>query len=104
MEGVSVKIPDSVEVFGKKVPVKLEEIDNNFGGFFYPYEWKIIVNKNIPHEEYFRVLLHESFHAVFTRTAIDQSVPYEVEQIIVENMARFIVENFELKPKKKAKK
>lgn len=90
----------SLEVFGNKVKVEIVELPNNIGGLYH-CEGKIQINSLVADKDKMQVLIHEFFHAVFHRVSIDQTVGYEVEQIIVDTFSKALCENFDIRIKKR---
>lgn len=87
----------SVNILGKKCPIKVTPMDENTLGLFYYNEFKIEINENCPDDKYDEVLLHELFHAVFNRASLIQChITGDAQEIIVDQFSKFIVENFKL--------
>lgn len=88
----------SVDIFGKNCPIKVvSNMDNAYLGLFYYEEFRIEINKNCPKEKYDEILLHELFHAVFNRSSLNQcNITSDAQEIIVDQFAKFITENFKL--------
>ena len=50
--------------------------------------------------EYTATLLHELFHGAFYESALGQtSIDEDIEEIIVEQFAKVLLDNFDIKPK-----
>jgi Zn-dependent peptidase ImmA (M78 family) len=88
-------------VFGMKINVKLSDLRReNIAGFFSPTHNEIQICKSLKKTDKEQTLMHEFLHAVFYRMGIIQSkMPIELEEIIVENFATAITENFSVRPK-----
>jgi hypothetical protein len=87
-------------VFGHTYQVKIQKIDD---AAFVDYDSKTITIN--PDEDFISCLLHEGFHAVLRRTGIHQAqLSDDLEEIIVENFAIFLVENFKIQLKSKGGK
>lgn len=88
-------------VFGLKISVKIEDMDYNIAGMYYPSKKKILLNSAHEDEfELYHTLLHELGHAMFYRVSINQSISKEVHEYIVNNYATMLLENFDIKAKK----
>ncbi len=96
------KPPKHIEVFGKKIKITLvDELKDDEGldleGEYNPNnsEIKLAVCNH-------QTLCHELFHCVLNRTGVRQSnLSPELEEVIVENIATFITETFNLRFKRK---
>ncbi len=95
-------IKKTVNVFGKTFKIKYDKTlaskgvhgvcdsDNNL----------ILIDGLLKGDSLMQTLLHEEFHAVFSRIGLRQAVPDEVEEMIVDALATFIVDNYRIAPKK----
>lgn len=91
-----------MDVFGHRYRIKLQKdlIENGLHGFCDKRK-KIIVLDSKLNAETIHTLVHELIHAVCGRTGLSQAISGETEEIIAENIASVICENFELKFKAK---
>lgn len=95
------EMPRMVNVFGVKVPVKRTELQSK-GLVGLCKETHIEVDKQLQGEEATACLLHECFHYVFKRIGLCQTnLDHNLEELIVENLSVFMVENFDIKQKVK---
>lgn len=93
-------------VFGKKI--KFEIVDglakaHGVYAWFIPDKWKIQIDKKAHegnHDEFVATIIHEFCHTVFLRCGLKQAVGHDLEEVIIENISRALVENFSIKPKK----
>lgn len=91
------KLPKSVTVFGRKIPVILltsEEIKNQYPdfnqaplGLWDSCYRKIVINKDFPIEDQKYTLKHEMAHSSFTFTGIDLIIDPVLQEIIVQTVA-----------------
>lgn len=84
------------KVFGKNVPVKFKPIAQETGleGYFSPSEYLIVVDADSDNK--LQTAMHELFHAVWFRLGLLQiKVSEDTQEIIVENLATAVLENFE---------
>ncbi len=90
----------TVSVFGKKIKVKYALCEDGFAGFYVPDEHVIVLDPRSDKEARLHTLLHEMGHALFHRAGLMQSkLPLELEEVIVEQFATMLLENFKLTPK-----
>lgn len=90
----------SVNLFGLKIPIKYIDMKETEACGLYSHEKKIIViEKSQIGLVAQHTLLHECVHAIFDRTGINQSLSSDLEEVICENIATFLVENFHLRDK-----
>lgn len=92
-----------LKIFGKIFRVlKAKNFSSHYGlrGLFDPDKELIKVDSELIGDQYFITIIHELVHGVIYRTGIDQAKLSEgVEEVICENVAVAIVENFKLTPK-----
>jgi len=55
----------------------------------------IVVDKTLTGKELEQTLLHEFFHGVLYRTGSSQALSSEIEEIIVDSIATFLVDYFD---------
>lgn len=91
------------EVFGETIKIELKKGPLYLGdqpvyGYYDPDKKLVVVDKTLPLPMKTKVLYHEILHAVFIRLGIDKTgMSHDLHEIIVEQVAKFIFENF--KPK-----
>lgn len=96
------KIPDIIEIYGKTYIIQLEEDLEKIHeshGYHHEHESIIAIDKNLDTDTAMQTLLHECFHAIFKRISINQGVDSQAEEIIVDSLSKWVVENFQVKPK-----
>ena len=90
----------SINVFGKTCPVKITSLDDNFLGLFYYDEFRIEISDKCPKEKFDEIFIHEAVHAVFNRSSLNQcAISHDAQEIICDQVAKFITENFKLTKK-----
>lgn len=91
-----------VDVFGKRFKIKHDPALSAAGthGVTCVENKLILIDPKLKGEEFNQVMLHEQFHAVFDRLGIRQAVKDEVEEMIVDALATFMIDNYVVKPKK----
>lgn len=96
----------TLSVFGSLV--KVEVIDGlhaeGIAGAYNGTLKKIYISIEQQKEDATHTLLHELGHAIIDRTGIRQSLSSELEEVIVENFATGILENFTITLKKNKKR
>ena len=95
------RLPKSLNVFGQLVKVEFAELDPSIGGLSYA-KGLIQINSQLERRMVKHVLLHEFFHSVISRLALDQNISLDTEEMLVDNLSKCLLENFDvkLKPKK----
>lgn len=93
-----------LKIFGHtyKVVKQKKMVDNGgVRGLCIPEKQLILIDADLVGQEYIQTLVHEVVHAILSRTGIEQAKLSEgVEEIICENIATAITENFKLTYKK----
>lgn len=91
-------------IFGKKTPVKVIKNlikDHGVHGLFSKEKNNILIAEDQSKEDATQTLIHEITHSVFSRAGVNQSISHEIEEVIAEQIATVITENFTLSLKKK---
>lgn len=84
--------PQVINVFGKTYRIEykpLEDID----GECHNKKALIEIDESLQGRDLAQTILHESFHALFHRLSLSQVVHHDVEEIICDTFATFIVDN-----------
>jgi len=92
----------NIIIFGIKYKIKyVNLLSDNYLGWFKPIEQEILIEHTLKGDKRMKTLIHEIGHGVFHTTGLNQtSIGYDLQEIIVENIAQAIVQNFDIKPKK----
>jgi Zn-dependent peptidase ImmA (M78 family) len=94
----------ALKVFGKDVPVKkCSRVGEEFGlaGYYDYGSGTITIEASLKADDYIHTLVHEICHAIFHRGGLHQAkMPTELEEIICEQVATVLTENFRLTRKK----
>jgi Zn-dependent peptidase ImmA (M78 family) len=86
-------MPNSVIILGRKIAIKyiskekLHELLPHSEGIWDVWDQTIYINKEAPRKVQLYYIYHEIGHAIFTITGIDQSLPAEFQEIIVQSFA-----------------
>jgi hypothetical protein len=90
------------DIFGSSWDAfKTDEIDPSLAGYC-DYDKQIIcVNKELSGQPFDETILHEFLHALFLRLSFKQSIPHELEEVMIDQISRGISECFSMKVKKK---
>ncbi len=94
-----------LKIFGQAVSLKKEKgLANNKGlsGYYCPKDKVIVIDADARGDEFMLIKIHEVFHAMFDRIGLAQTgISRDVQEILAESVATVIVENFDLKPKRR---
>lgn len=86
--------PKTINIFGKIYRFEYLDLeDQNIDGEHKAKLNKIIIDKNLKGKELTHTILHELGHALFHRMGWRQAIPHEVEEIVVDTFATFLVDN-----------
>ena len=85
-------------VFGKKIRVKETTLDEATMGLYKHSQSEIQIKKDS--EDMMHTLIHELGHAICCRGSLQQAISPELEEILVDQFATVITENFNLEFKK----
>lgn len=89
------KKPTVINVFGQTYKIKYDDMSKTEAcGMTDNIHRLIIIDKSLDGDDLRHTLLHEYFHAVLYRTSIVQSLSHELEEIIVDQIATFLVDNY----------
>ena len=87
-------------VLGKTFKISYDNLDNHKAyGLCSPSDSLIIIHNNLSPEDEIHTILHEEMHALFHRSGVEQAISQELQEVLCENVATFITENYHLKPK-----
>lgn len=95
-----------LKVFGEEIRVLKEKglLEKGMRAYYIPDKKMISIDATLVGKDYFSSLVHELVHVVWRRTGLDQTqIPMQVEEIICENVAIAMIENFEIRFKSKKK-
>lgn len=91
----------SFNILGTQYKVKKENLEHlGAEGMCLPREKIILIDKKLKGNDLLETIIHEFGHGVFTEGSLRQAVTPELEEIIVDLMARCLVKNFSIKQKK----
>lgn len=92
-------------VFGIKINVFYKNLrDHGNAGLYYYGEKKIELDDKLSRSDENITAMHELFHATSDRLGLKNTgLKHEIEEIIVDNFAKVIDENFVITPKFKRK-
>ncbi len=87
-----------LNILGEKVKIIESDLQGALlGAYLYRERVIQIEKKEIHTPDKMSTLIHEMVHAVFARSGVTQAISNELEEIICENIATMITENFDLK-------
>ncbi len=102
------KIPNSINVLGKKVRIKKIKSwrghpgipeSGRMVGRYYPDTQTIYIDTNFNNQTQLQFLLHEINHAIMDVVGIDQTLTLEMQETIAQSFASFYSDWFELELK-----
>jgi Zn-dependent peptidase ImmA (M78 family) len=92
--------PKRLFVFGKACEITyLEHIEDGIAGEFDPETYKIKININLDAETVLITIVHEICHALFYRLNYHSFLTENEIELLCDQFAVMIVENFDLSPK-----
>jgi hypothetical protein len=93
------KPPRLLNIFGKGFPIVREDIIGSHNSLGLFDNEKIILDISLDGDELIQTELHELIHAVAERTGLTRtSINGDLWEVLCENIARAIVENYKLGP------
>lgn len=103
-----IRFPRTLDVYGDKIKLRVrhpvKDSDGNKVVGTYCYDDGIIeIDSRLDDDQKIHTLLHELGHAVFHRLSaghLDNNIPYELEEIIVNSFATLYTELFDIKFRK----
>lgn len=96
------KLFRKMKVFGKIIPVfKVKGlIAQDVYGYYSEEHEQIGVDADIKGDVLEHTVIHEMFHAVLDRLHCQQQMPPEFVEVIVENLAQSIIDNYSVRWRK----
>lgn len=88
----------SIKIHGKNFKIKRKKMEDD-DGVFDKKTSEIIIEESLSGKEFQQTLLHEEFHAVCFMIGANQGINKDVEEILVESLSKFVVENYKLTPR-----
>lgn len=89
----------TLNIFGEKWPMFVsDKVDDSICGYCDLDKKKIVINESLPTQDIFLdTLYHELLHSLFHRMSYRQSgMPHEMEEIMVDQIAKCLTENFKV--------
>ena len=88
-------------ILGKTLTYVKEDLsDQGVAGYFDPDAAIISLHKDLRGDQLKYIQLHEEFHAVWDRLGLNRtSVPDDLQEVIVDGFALFMVEHYKLREK-----
>lgn len=92
------KLPESVTIYGKNIPVKRKKIEGCYGLTDGSTIW---ISTECPRKQIKSTLIHEMIHCLFRRVSIIQTdINENVEEIIADTVAVMMDESFIIRARK----
>lgn len=89
-------LPRKVTIMGREIPIKyisktkLNDMIQNAEGIWDSYDRCIYISKDAPRNIQLYYIYHEIGHALKNFTGLDQVIPPEIQEIIVQSFATLI--------------
>lgn len=87
-------------VFGQPIKYKFTKLKED-DGLYHTLTKTIEISDKLKGREETLTILHEELHAIFDVLGFSSVVKDDVEELLVDNISRWICENYHLKPKTK---
>ena len=88
--------PKCINILGKTYKIEYKDLRlESAAGITDNRKAVILIDKSLSGKELEQTLLHEFFHGVLSRTGASQALTVELEEVIVEGMANFLVDHFD---------
>ena len=88
--------PGCINILGKTYKIKYEDKSKTDAcGLTDNAKALIIIDKSLTGKDLEQTPLHEFFHGVFHRVGANQAIAPELEEIIVESIANFLVDIYD---------
>lgn len=89
------KKPTVVNIFGCTYQIKYDDLSKTDAcGYTDNRHRLIVIDSSLKDDDLKHTLLHEYFHAVLYRTSVVQSLSHDLEEIIVDQISTFLVDNY----------
>lgn len=90
----------TLNILGRKIKVVFKKLDERYCGLYYDKEGLIEINTDMDESKTNISILHEVLHSIFFRSGLDQTnIGHDLQEIICDQFAKAICENFTLKRK-----
>jgi len=92
----------AIGIFGVKYRIKIVDLSGSEHDAIIDHTSKIVLmDKKLKGEKFCETLVHELGHAMFETTGLNQtSISADLQEVIVENFSKFMIQNFDIKLKK----
>ena len=96
------KLPKNLYVFGEKYSLKRVKglAAKGICGEVNRDTKEIIIDSNLKGSELHETIIHEVGHCVFHEVSLYQSISHDLEEVIVDTIAKALAKNFDLRAKK----
>jgi len=98
-------MPNSVTIYGRNIPIKyiskkkLDQYITGAEGIWDTYTQTIYINREAPQNIQYYYIYHEIGHAIKTFVGLDQILPAELQEVIVQSFATGIQDIIKQKAK-----
>jgi Zn-dependent peptidase ImmA (M78 family) len=92
----------NLNIYGQKTQVsQVRDLPNSVLGVYQRDHGSILICEKQPEDEKEDTLIHETVHAIFSRAGLNQAIGYDIEEVICQQIATTLTENFNFTLKKK---
>lgn len=90
-----------VDIFGKTYTIHQGKMNDAYAGLCDYQSQKITIHEQCKGDDFTATLIHEVLHAAFQRMSVKQTgLHSQAEELIVDQLANVMTENFRIKLKK----
>lgn len=92
-----------MNIFGQKIKIKYMKTQEALGvcGFFDPVKQIIVIDDSMDKQMQMETLIHECVHALSFRLSWRQAINQQFEETMCDQIAKMLVESFDIKLKSK---
>ena len=85
--------PKVINVYGKTFKIVYRNLDSGLYGECIPSKDLIEIDESLKGRDFMQTLVHEYFHALIDRISLNQILSEDLEEVICDNFATFLIEN-----------
>lgn len=87
------------DVFGEAIKYRFKKLDPSLDGEYCCKDKIIYIDKSLTGESLVQTLIHEECHAIFDRLGLKHVVSPDLEEIIVDSLTKWLIENYKISSK-----
>ena len=89
--------PQALNVFGKTYRIEYKPLED-LDGECHNKKSLIEIDQSLTGSNFTQTLIHEGLHALFYRLGYNQVIHHDIEELLVDQIATFLVDNFTFEP------